>query len=299
MMSGMELPELVTAWREQGDVELVGGHEVFVVERGPVEAPAIVLLHGFPGSSFDWRHVLTALSARWRVLAFDFLGFGLSAKPFDNAYSLFDQADLTTELLLAHGVRRATLVAHDMGDTVAAELLMRSNEDRPGVEWAGCVLTNGSIFIDMAQLTAGQQGLLAMPDEPLAESLGFDGLRFGLQASFPPERPEPAELDAMVRLTMHAEGDRLLPRVIRYIEQRRRHQPRWTAGLADFPGPMVAAWGDLDPIAVAAMPDRLGGLRDEAGLEIEVVHWPDIGHWPSVEAPDLVAGLIADRAAAW
>jgi pimeloyl-ACP methyl ester carboxylesterase len=304
MMSGMELPELrgaqlITAWREQGDIELVGGHEIFVVEQGPAQAPAIVLLHGFPGSSFDWRHVVAALAARWRVVTFDFLGYGLSAKPFDDAYSLFDQADLVTELVLAHGVDRATLVAHDMGDTVAAELLMRANEGRPGVEWAGCVLTNGSIFIDMAQLTAGQLGLLALPDEPLDRSLGVDGLRHGLQASFPEGRPDADELDAMVSLTQHRDGDRLLPRVIRYIEQRRLHQPRWTAGLADFAGPMVVAWGDLDPIAVKAMPDRLGGLRDEAGLEVEVVHWPDIGHWPSVEAPDLVAGLIADRAAVW
>jgi pimeloyl-ACP methyl ester carboxylesterase len=303
-MSGMERAEqrgakLVEAWREQGDVEVVGGHEIFAVEQGPAEAPPIVLLHGFPGSSFDWRHVVTALAGRWRVLTFDFLGYGLSAKPFDNAYSLFDQADLATELLLAHGVHRATLVAHDMGDTVAAELLVRANERRSDIEWAGCILTNGSIFIDMAQLTAGQLGLLALPDEPLDSSLGFDGLRHGLQASFPPDRPAPDELDAMVRLTLHGDGDRLLPRVIRYIEQRRRHQPRWTAGLADFPGPMVAAWGDLDPIAVPAMPDRLRGLRDEARLEIEVVHWPDVGHWPSVEAPDLVAGLVADRAAAW
>jgi pimeloyl-ACP methyl ester carboxylesterase len=303
-MSDMERSEqpgarLVDAWREQGEIEVAGGHEIFVVEHGPAEAPVIVLLHGFPGSSFDWRQVLAALAVRWRVVTFDFLGFGFSAKPFDDAYSLFDQADLTTELLLAHGVRRATLVAHDMGDTVAAELLVRANEGRSDVEWAGCILTNGSIFIDMAQLTAGQRGLLALPDEPLAASLGFDGLRHGLQASFPPDRPAPDELDAMVQLTMHHEGDRLLPRVIRYIEQRWRHQPRWTAGLADFPGPMVAAWGDLDPIAVPAMPDRLGGLRDEAGLEIEVVHWPDVGHWPSIEAPDLVAGLVADRAAVW
>jgi pimeloyl-ACP methyl ester carboxylesterase len=243
--------------------------------------------------------VVPALADRWRVLACDFLGHGLSAKPFDDDYLLFDQADLVTELVLAQGVDRAALVAHDMGDTVAAELLMRSNEGRPGVEWTGCILTNGSIFIDMAQLTAGQKGLLALPDEPLAQSLGADGLRRGLQASFPEGRPAPDELDAMVSLTLHRDGDRLLPRVIRYIEQRRRHQPRWTAGLADFPGPMVAAWGDLDPIAVPGMPDRLAGLRDEAGLEIEVVHWPDIGHWPSVEAPELVAGLVADRATVW
>ena len=132
-MSGMDAPErrgarLVEAWRTEGDFDVVGGHELFVVDRGPAEAPVIVLLHGFPGSSFDWRHVLAALSARWRVVAFDFLGFGLSAKPFDDAYSLFDQADLATEVLLARGVRRATLVAHDMGDTVAAELLVRANE---------------------------------------------------------------------------------------------------------------------------------------------------------------------------
>jgi pimeloyl-ACP methyl ester carboxylesterase len=243
--------------------------------------------------------VLAALSSRWRVIACDLLGHGLSDKPLDDAYSLFDQADLVTELLMTRGVSRATIVAHDMGDTVTAELLMRANEGRPGVEWRGCILTNGSIFIDMAQLTAGQLGLLALPDEPLADSLPAEGLRHGLQASFPPGRPDDDELDAMVALTRHLDGDRVLPKVIRYIEQRRKHQPRWTAGLADFAGPVVAAWGDLDPIAVAAMPDRLGGLRDEAGLDVEVVHWPDIGHWPSVEDPDLVAGLIAEHAEAW
>jgi pimeloyl-ACP methyl ester carboxylesterase len=299
MMSAMELPELVVAWREQGEMMPVAGHDVFVVDRGPVDAPVIVLLHGFPGSSFDWRHVLAALSSRWRVIACDLLGYGLSDKPFDNAYSLFDQADLVTELLLARGVSRATIVAHDMGDTVTAELLMRANEGRPGVTWQGCILTNGSIFIDMAQLTSGQQGLLALPDQPLADSLPPEGLAHGLRASFPPDRPDDDEVEAMVALTRHLDGDRLLPKVIRYIEQRRKHQPRWTAGLADFAGPMVVAWGDLDPIAVKAMPDRLAGLRDEAGLEIEVIHWPDIGHWPSVEAPDLVAALIAERAEAW
>ena len=58
---------------------------------------------------------------------------------------------------------------------------------------------------------------------------------------------------------------------------------------------MVVAWGDLDPIAVPAMADRIAALRAEHGRDVELVHWPDIGHWPSVEDPDLVAGLIADR----
>ena len=290
-------PALVTEWQEQGEVVPVGGHDLFVVEQGPADGPTLVLLHGFPGSSFDWRHVMAALASRWRLLTFDFLGYGLSAKP-DQAYSLFAQADLVEELLEQRGVARAALLAHDMGDTVAAELLARSNAGSgPRVDWTACMLTNGSIFIDMAQLTAGQQGLLALPDEKRDESLGAEGMAFGLAASFPPGRPAPEEMEAMVALILRDDGDRLLPRLIRYIEERRAHQDRWTAGLVDYPGPLVLAWGDLDPIAVPTMPDRLAELRSRAGRDVELVHWPDIGHWPSVEDPDLVAGLVADRLA--
>lgn len=294
------LPPLVTGWQEQGEVVTVGGHELFVVEQGPVDGPTLVLLHGFPGSSFDWRLVMAALAPRWRLLAFDFLGYGLSAKP-DRAYSLFEQADLVEQLLVDRGVRRAALLAHDMGDTVAAELLWRSNERsaagtaRGGVEWVACMLTNGSIFIDMAQLTDGQKLLLTLPDERRDESLGPEAMAAGLAVSFPPGRPAPDEMEAMVALILHRGGDRLLPRLIRYVEERRAHQPRWTAGFVDFPGPLVLAWGDLDPIAVPAMPDELAALRARAGRDCELVHWPDIGHWPSVEDPDLVAGLVADR----
>lgn len=294
-------PQLVTAWQERGELLAVAGHELFVVDEGPADAPALVLLHGFPGSSFDWRLVVDALVARWRVLTFDFLGYGFSPKP-DQPYSLFAQADLVEALLADKGVDRAVVVAHDMGDTVAAELLARANEGPPsagGVEWLACVLTNGSIFIDMAQLTAGQQALLALPDEALDEPFAPEGLRAGLAASFPPAWAASDELDAIVWLNQVEGGDRLLPRLIRYIEERREHQPRWTAGLRDYPGPLVAAWGDLDPIAVAPMADRLGTLRQEAGHPVEVVHWPDLGHWPSVEAPDVVAALVARCARTW
>jgi pimeloyl-ACP methyl ester carboxylesterase len=43
------------------------------------------------------------------------------------------------------------------------------------------------------------------------------------------------------------------------------------------------------------MADHLGELRTEAGNPVEVVHWPDLGHWPATEAPDIVAGIIADQ----
>jgi pimeloyl-ACP methyl ester carboxylesterase len=103
--------------------------------------------------------------------------------------------------------------------------------------------------------------------------------------------PSDDELDAMVELIRNNGGDQLLPRTIRYIEERRANQDRFTQGLVGFDGPMTALWGDLDPIAVVAMTDRLKELRPVT----EIVRWADVGHWPSLEAPDRVAAEISSR----
>jgi pimeloyl-ACP methyl ester carboxylesterase len=259
----------------------------------------VVLLHGFPGSTFDWRHVVADLAVDHRVVGHDFVGFGLSDKPIDGDYSLFTQATRTEQVLSSYDVGQAVIVAHDVGDTVAAELLHRHNEGVLTFDVAGCVLTNGSIFIDLVQLSDGQQALLALPDEPLAESLGSELLRAGLAATFPPGVPDAAELDAIVALVEHNGGDLLLPRLIRYIEERRRNQPRWTAGLGDAAIPMTAVWGELDPIAVPAMADRLERLRSDAGNSTEIVRWSEGWHWPAVERPGDLAAVIRRCVAAW
>src|SRR5258706_15247232 len=81
----------------------------------------LLVLHGFPSCSFDWRHVLDALRARRRVIALDFLGFGLSDKP-DLRYSMRLQADMVEGVMRQLGVSAAALLTHDMGDTVGGEL---------------------------------------------------------------------------------------------------------------------------------------------------------------------------------
>jgi pimeloyl-ACP methyl ester carboxylesterase len=285
-------PAAISAWREHGTVQDVGDQAMFVVDAGPRDGPAALILHGFPGSSFDWHAVIPAVAERARVATFDFLGYGLSAKPFDAGYSLFEQADLADAVARDLGVDRCTLVAHDMGDTVAAELLHRHQEGRLGFEVDRAILTNGSIFIDLAQLSPGQVALLSMPDEPLAEPLPLEAFRPGLEATFGAEHPPgPDEIDAMVWLVARDGGDRLLPRLIRYIEERRRNQDRWTEGLVGFDRPITAIWGTSDPIAVPAMTERLAALRPAT----EVVEWRDVGHWPSLEVPDRLAGAILHR----
>lgn len=264
---------------------------VFVVQEGDADRH-VLMLHGFPESSFELKDVVMRVAAHAQVTAFDFIGYGLSDKPRDPRATIFDQADLTERIAEDAGIDRCVLVAHDMGDTVAAELLARQNDGRLSFIVDRTILTNGSIFMHLVQLSPGQQLLLQLPDEPLAQSLPLDGFRAGIAETFSNEhQPSDETVEAMLALIAHNNGDRLLPRLIRYVEERRANQERWTAALVNFAGPMTALWGEQDPIAVVAMAHHLKEIRPDT----EVVTWPDVGHWPAIEAPDRVASEIIKR----
>lgn len=85
---------------------------------------AVVLLHGFGASTFSWAPVAASLSERIPVVAFDRPAFGLTERPLTWAgadpYAPQTQADLTIKLMDELGIRKAVLVGHSAGGTVAA-----------------------------------------------------------------------------------------------------------------------------------------------------------------------------------
>src|SRR3954462_9058538 len=95
----------------------VNGLEVFYREAGDVDAPAVVLLHGFPTSSHMFRHLIPALADDYHVIAPDHLGFGPSdAPPADEFDYTFDAlTDLTAGLLNGLGIDRYALYVQDYG----------------------------------------------------------------------------------------------------------------------------------------------------------------------------------------
>ena len=279
----------VEAWRSAGRYVDVDGHRIFVVEREGTGTP-VVIVHGYPGSSHDFAGVVDRLDRP--VLAFDLLGYGFSAKPTDASYSLFEQADLVEALLARLGVGSCALVGHDMGTTVVAELLARANRGVLGFSVTSVVLLNGSIFIDLAQLTRGQKLGLLTGGRRMPFSFPLPFLRRNLRESVAPgTNLGPDEIEDLVELIRLEGGDRLLTRQISYIRERRNHQETWTAAFVEYAGRLSALWGVLDPIAVPAMPQRLASLRPDT----EVVFLEGVGHWPSIEAPERVAEEIAAR----
>lgn len=170
-----------------------------------------------------------------------------------------------------------------MGDTVTAESVARHNRGRSACSIERVVLTNGSIFIDQARLTRGQRLTMRLPGRATPISLPTGVLRRSLRESFAETAPAPAgAIDTLVALIQHDRGDRLLPKLIRYLEERRDHQLHWTAAFVEYDGPLALLWGELDPIAVIDMAHRLVELRPATTLDT----FPDVGHWPSIEAPE-------------
>jgi pimeloyl-ACP methyl ester carboxylesterase len=105
----------------------VDGHRLFFREAGGADAPALVLLHGFPTSSHMYRNLMPALADRYHVIAPDHLGFGLSdAPPVEEFDYTFDAlTDLTAALLRALGIDRYGIYVQDYGAPIGWRLALR------------------------------------------------------------------------------------------------------------------------------------------------------------------------------
>jgi pimeloyl-ACP methyl ester carboxylesterase len=286
-------------WEAKGRYRELCGHRIFTIDApsiGPELHEPLLILHGFPTSSFDYAEILDPLRSGRRVVLFDDLGFGLSDKP-DMRYTLALQADVAMALVAELELTRLALLTHDVGDTIGGELLARRAEGSWTVEVTRRVVTNGSIYIEQAHLTNGQQVLLSLPDEklpadsPLTAATITRSLRetYSPLVSLPPEGSPNDPLPATVEQIMRDDGHLLLSRLIRYIEERRQNESRFTGAIETDPSPLHIVWGMDDPIAVPSMVDTLLAARPDA----TVVRLDGVGHYPMVEAPALfLAGAL-------
>jgi pimeloyl-ACP methyl ester carboxylesterase len=278
------LPASVAQWRDGGRWVATPVGRVFV-RSAPGDGPTILLLHGYPSSSFDYRQVVPHLAGRaWVTL--DFLGFGLSDKPRPHRYSLLEQADIAQTVVAESTSDPVVLIAHDMGTSVCTELLARDLDGRLPFELQRAVLTNGSVILHRASLRPAQK-LLRSPLGPILARLsnGSSFLRaFGrLFSTTHPLSEEEGE--AQWALWSHNDGHRIAHLLISYLDERVRYASRWHGAVRDWPKPLSFLWALDDPVATTNVLDGLRELRPAA----DVVELPGVGHYPQVEVPQVFA----------
>jgi pimeloyl-ACP methyl ester carboxylesterase len=281
------LTENVRAWRERGSDEGFRGRRIHLFARRGA-GPLLLFLHGFPSSSYDWRALL-GLETERAVLAPDFLGFGLSEKPRDHDYTLHWQADLVEELVRRQEAQPVFIVAHDMGTSVATELMARDLEGSLEMEVTGALLLNGSMVQDAASPTLGQR-LLRSAVGPLFSRLSserFFRQQFG--QIFSPGHPlTDEEAEDQWALICAGGGRTIAHKTIRYMEERFRHAERWYGALRNWPTPLSLVWGMLDPVATTNVLEAVLELRPQA----PVTRFEDLGHYPQIEDPEQVASAL-------
>ena len=286
----MALSAATQRWADSGRFVEVDGHRLFMVERG--SGPVLLLVHGFPTSSYDYGALMALLSSRYRCIAFDFPGYGLSDKPVAYSYSLFQQADAVEALLDALGVRSARVVCHDMGTSVMTELFARSLEGRPGCRFEHVTFTNGSMLQWRADITPFQK--LLASNETLLQGMDVcarlgDAFVAGLRGLM--RRPEvvtPEDELVMRELLLHDDGHLRLPAMAGYMRERYLHKERWIGALQKSAQHISFVWAKDDPIANLALGRELHALVPEAPyLELD-----GVGHFVVFEDPERVAAAI-------
>lgn len=248
----------------------------------PSESPTVLLLHGFPSSSYDFRGVVERLGHRaWLTL--DFLGFGLSDKPRPHRYSLLEQADIVQQVVADAAPGPVVLLAHDMGTSVATELLARDISGALPFEIRRAVLTNGSVIIERASLRRSQK-ILRGPFGPILSRLTTErGFLHGFAELFSTAHPLSAEeAQAQWALMSRDDGHRIMHLLCAYLNERVRFAERWHGAVRDWDKPLGFLWATGDPVATIEV---LAGLR-ELRPAAEVIELPGIGHYPQIEVPD-------------
>lgn len=290
-----QLTARTATWQQAGTFTEVKGHKIFVRERtGASDRPPLLFLHGYPSSSYDWRQAFHKLDGH-RLIVFDFLGYGLSDKPRDQLYSLQIQADIVETLAQRFANEPLITVSHDMGSSVATELLARDIDGKLSFELRSALLFNASLVRERASLLRGQKLLLSRIG-PLAARLTNEfAFRRGFAGVFSKAHPLSAEEAAdQWSLLAYNDGHRLLDRLIYYNHERVAPPlaDRWHSALRDWRGRLELAWAELDPICTEAVLQAVLNLRPQA----KVTRLPRLGHYPQIEDPEAAYAAIQRHA---
>lgn len=292
------VPQTVKDWVSEGKFIKFEGLDVFVHSSGraPVDGDGVLVVHGFPGSSWDFKNVVPPVAKKTKIVVADMLGFGQSDKPlkgtYKENYSLMRQADLYEAVAKAYGLKEVVLVAHDMGQTVGLELMTRHDEGKLSFKIRHAILLDGSSLVDMVKLVPMQVELLKRPDK--AETKHADFKKFGesLRSSYGKGNATDEILNAQAAQVFAKDGDLVMAQTLRYLDERREFYDRWIGTFAQFrTAPLSIYWGVQDPVAVIAMADRIKTWSPRTDLyKIE-----SSGHWPSIEVPDIISDAILAR----
>ena len=248
----------------------------------------VLLIHGFGNSIYVWRNVAPGLAESCRVIAVDLKGFGSSPKPEDGHYSVYDQAALIRDFVIAHDLRDVTLVGHSFGGGTALVATLFLQEAAPGRQ-------SSLVLIDSVAYPQELPFFIRVLATPVLGPV--------LARVIPPETQVRSVLkevyfdDAAVpedAVRVYAEGLSTAEGRCATVQTARQILPPDLDDLARqysaIKVPTLVVWGRHDTIVPLAVGERLRGAMPGARLEV----FEDSGHSPQEERPQSLMPLLRD-----
>lgn len=284
----------LTAWKATGEYISYGPfqHQLFVKQIGNSKASpekTLLLIHGFPESSYSYHAIIDGMLNTFdRIILFDMLGYGWSDKPTENfTYSLFEQADTVFSVWKHFGIKGGHLLSHDMGDSVATEIVARHENDlMPAWFSSGLkslTFTNGSMVLELADLRITQKILLSSYGHLMKNVMTFKIFNHQVRSAHGNDNLSDEDVQFLWEANRLQDGEQKTYLTIKYLNDRKRFEKtRWLPALAQTKLPVHICWGDEDAVARVEMAYH---LKEKVCTNATLTIMKGLGHFCQLGSP--------------
>jgi pimeloyl-ACP methyl ester carboxylesterase len=269
----------------------VDGHSVFYREAGNADSAKMVLLHGFPASSHQYRNLIPALADRFHVIAPDYLGFGNSDMP-DPAkfpYTFDKLSEIVETFLQQKGFDHFGLYAQDYGGPVGFRIISRHHD---WLDWL--IIQNTNAYeVGFTSAWDGFRGALwknrtPVTEKPLAAFLEFDAIKsIYLHGHKKPELISPDNWNMDFRFMERPKARRIQLDLFYDYRTNVTLYPQWQSFLRERKPETIIFWGQDDIFFT-----REGGEAYLKDLPKAEMHRLESGHFAVEDSLDYIANHI-------
>lgn len=271
----------VEKWMAAGEFIELKGQSIYYQTIG--SGPALLLIHGYPYSSYDFHRIAETLSANYKIVLIDLPGMGFSDKNRIR-YSFEEYADVVNDLLVHLGIKSVDVLGHDLGASVLQELIARGNTNPVTLRTAAFM--NSGLFSDAYRPRLVQRLMSQSPDwfgAFISAWLTRGMVEESVVSLFGPDTgPSQELLDDWWSILNYKEGKSVSHRLGRLVFDKVSYQDRWISAMQKTSVPMIYLCGSADPNSGLHMAERYAQLVPNPAVKL----FENIGHWPQIEAED-------------